>query len=381
MKRVFTLLLLSGLSLSAHADCVLQADTADAAFALGPFLDSTDGITAETGLTITEAEVFFKRKGSTTFVDKSDATSCTHRADGWYTCPLDATDTSVEGNLIVQVTETGAIPVWRECLVVGNSYYDLVDATTSLLTSRDTGLMLSTTVATVTSQTVLILTAGPSNDDALNDSIATLVGGTEECSRQVSDYNGGATTATLATACPFTVANADTIRFHTSIAGSAPSAAAIADAVMTESVDDHKATGASLAEHIDAIKTDSTGIITDTGTDGVVLANDSITAAKIAADAIGASEVATDAIGAAELASDASAEIWAIQCEDQGSTYTCREAISVLLAEAAGTAVYTSGTRTWVVKDPSGTETRLTLVYGAELDGDRSTSTPAPATY
>lgn len=71
---------------------------------------------------------------------------------------------------------------------------------------------------------------------------------------------------------------------------------------------------------------------------------------------------------------------WDIQCEDQGGGVTCREAMSILLAEAAGTAVYTSGTRTWVVKDPSGTETRLTLVYGAELDGDRSTSTLAPIT-
>ncbi len=68
------------------------------------------------------------------------------------------------------------------------------------------------------------------------------------------------------------------------------------------------------------------------------------------------------------------------QCEDQGVGYTCREAISLLLAEALGTCVYTSGTRTWVCKDPSGAETRLTVVYGAELDGDRTTSTPAPMT-
>ena len=71
---------------------------------------------------------------------------------------------------------------------------------------------------------------------------------------------------------------------------------------------------------------------------------------------------------------------WDIQCEDQGAGLTCQEAMSILLAEAAGTAVYTSGTRTWVVKDPSGSETRLTLVYGVELDGDRTTSTPAPMT-
>lgn len=50
---------------------------------------------------------------------------------------------------------------------------------------------------------------------------------------------------------------------------------------------------------------DINAILADTGTDGVVLANDAITAAKIAADAIGASEIATDAIGAAEIAANA----------------------------------------------------------------------------
>jgi len=70
---------------------------------------------------------------------------------------------------------------------------------------------------------------------------------------------------------------------------------------------------------------------------------------------------------------------WDRICEDQG-TYTCRQVMSVVLAEAAGVATYTSGTRTWVVSSPDGGETRLTLVYGAELDGDRSTSTPAPMT-
>ena len=94
--------------------------------------------------------------------------------------------------------------------------------------------------------------------------------------------------------------------------------------------------------------------------------------------------VITDAAGtniAADVAAvPTAAEIWAISCEDQGAGYTCQEAMSIILAEAAGVATYTSGTRTWVVSSPDGGETRLTLVYGAELDGDRSTSTPAPMT-
>jgi len=51
---------------------------------------------------------------------------------------------------------------------------------------------------------------------------------------------------------------------------------------------------------LDTLDSNVSAILADTGTDGVVLANDSITAAKIAADAIGASELAADA--AAEIA-------------------------------------------------------------------------------
>ena len=48
------------------------------------------------------------------------------------------------------------------------------------------------------------------------------------------------------------------------------------------------------------VKVDTAAILLDTGTDGVVLANDAIAAGKIAADAIGASELAADAV--AEIA-------------------------------------------------------------------------------
>jgi len=68
-----------------------------------------------------------------------------------------------------------------------------------------------------------------------------------------------------------------------------PTAAAIADAVLEESVTDHEAVGYSLASYISAI-------IVDTGTDGVKLADNAITQAKIAADAIGASELKADAV-------------------------------------------------------------------------------------
>ncbi|KKL05164.1 hypothetical protein LCGC14_2608780, partial [marine sediment metagenome] len=93
-----------------------------------------------------------------------------------------------------------------------------------------------------------------------------------------------------------------------------------------------------------------------------------------------ASEIGVDAIGSSELADSAAQEIWNVICEDQGGGYTCREAISVMFGGTAGTAVYTAGTRTYVISDPSGTETRITLIYGTDLDGDRTSSIPVPMT-
>lgn len=61
----------------------------------------------------------------------------------------------------------------------------------------------------------------------------------------------------------------------------------------------------SILERLEQIDTDTSAIVADTGTDGVVLANDAVAAAKIATDAIGADEIAANAIGASEIAADA----------------------------------------------------------------------------
>ena len=90
--------------------------------------------------------------------------------------------------------------------------------------------------------------------------------------------------------------------------------------------------------------------------------------------------VATNAINAAALAADVGPEIWATQCEDQNGGISCAEAMSLLISEAMGTCTYTSGTRTWACNDPSGTESRFTIVYDPALDGGRTTSTPSPFT-
>lgn len=91
--------------------------------AMGPFLDSTDGVTAETALTISQADVRLK-KNAGAWAQKNDANAATHEENGWYEVPLNATDTNTLGLLVVAVNETGALPVWREFLVVPANVYD-----------------------------------------------------------------------------------------------------------------------------------------------------------------------------------------------------------------------------------------------------------------
>lgn len=90
---------------------------------IGPALDDTDGKTAETGLTITQADVRLSKNGAV-FAQCNEATAASHDENGWYRKNLDATDTGTLGRLIVAVAESGALPMWREFLVVEADAFD-----------------------------------------------------------------------------------------------------------------------------------------------------------------------------------------------------------------------------------------------------------------
>lgn len=100
---------------------------------MGPFLDETDGKTAETALTITQADVRLK-KNAGAWAQKNDSNSATHEENGWYEVSLDTTDTNTLGILLVAIHESGALPVWREFLVVPANVYDSMISGTEWLT-------------------------------------------------------------------------------------------------------------------------------------------------------------------------------------------------------------------------------------------------------
>lgn len=109
---------------------ILKQSTA-ATIKLGPFIDDTDGKTAETGLTIAQADIRLSKNGGD-FAQKNSTTSTTHDEYGYYDIPLNATDTGTLGRLRVAVSKSGALPVWQDFLVVTANVYDTLCSTDSL---------------------------------------------------------------------------------------------------------------------------------------------------------------------------------------------------------------------------------------------------------
>lgn len=114
---------------------------------LGPFVDETDGQTAETGLTISQADVLLWKEGGTTLAQKTESTSCTHRSNGLYTCPIDTTDTNTLGILTVSVDESGALPIRMDYFVVAATVYDSLKGNTGTGLRADAVAISSDTTA------------------------------------------------------------------------------------------------------------------------------------------------------------------------------------------------------------------------------------------
>jgi hypothetical protein len=109
---------------------------------LGPFVDSTDGKTYESGLTIAQAAIrVFKNIAWTQTTTGGNAV---HAENGWYSVVLSASDTNQLGILIVAVDVAGALQAWVECVVLSQEVYD---------TLFSTSLNVNVTAVNGTSQT------------------------------------------------------------------------------------------------------------------------------------------------------------------------------------------------------------------------------------
>lgn len=100
----------------------LKQSTASQEVALGFFVDSTDGNTEETGLTIANTDIRLHKAGATTLANPS--AGATHISNGIYYWVADATDTNTLGPMAVYCHPTGALAVRVECCVLAANVYD-----------------------------------------------------------------------------------------------------------------------------------------------------------------------------------------------------------------------------------------------------------------
>jgi hypothetical protein len=102
----------------------LRKLTASQHILIGPFLDDTDGKTAETALTIANTDIKIWKTGGTSEASKNSG-GATHIAAGRYYTVLDATDTDTIGPMEINVHVSGALPVKKTCEVLDPSVYDV----------------------------------------------------------------------------------------------------------------------------------------------------------------------------------------------------------------------------------------------------------------
>lgn len=100
----------------------LKQNTA-AVVVLGPFVDATDAVTAETALSPSASNVELFKSGGTSAVDIS-ARSWTHIGNGQYRVTLTTSDMDTAGPAIIHAHISGARPVWHEFNVLAEATYD-----------------------------------------------------------------------------------------------------------------------------------------------------------------------------------------------------------------------------------------------------------------
>lgn len=90
---------------------------------LGPFVDDTDFKTAETALSIAQADIRVRKHGGA-YAQSNNVAGAAHLEGGDYGVPLDTTDTGTLGPLRVRIAKAGALIVWQDFVVITAQAWD-----------------------------------------------------------------------------------------------------------------------------------------------------------------------------------------------------------------------------------------------------------------
>jgi hypothetical protein len=160
---------------------------------LGPFLDSTDGVTAKTAA----SPVPKLSKNGAAFAARSDATAIAHMENGYYSCVFNATDTGTLGILAIGATGTASIPIRQDYLVVTADEWDRLHDTVGAVPAI--GIIDRGTAQSATSTTLVLRAAATFADDTIIGATLMAFGSTQGYwqSRSVTDYVLSTDTATV----------------------------------------------------------------------------------------------------------------------------------------------------------------------------------------
>jgi hypothetical protein len=183
----------------------LRQSTASQEILLGRFVDSTDGNTEETALSIANTDIKLWKEGATTLADKNSG-GATHISAGLYYAVLDATDTNTLGKLEVHVHVSGALAIKREYMVLSAMIYDSLVLGTDRFDANvthinDVAASSVTTIAAVLGTTSApTITSGRVNADVTH--IATAAVSTSTAQLGVNVVNFGGSAGTFASGIP-----------------------------------------------------------------------------------------------------------------------------------------------------------------------------------
>ena len=130
---------------------ILKADTT-VDIRVGPFVDATDGVTPETGITTLttadQAELLEHNGAATTDISGNTIAAVTG-CDGWYDLTLTNTQLDTEGMVTVVIQDASVhLPVFKDFMVVNANVYDaLYAAATTDYLQVDTVQISSDTTA------------------------------------------------------------------------------------------------------------------------------------------------------------------------------------------------------------------------------------------
>ena len=146
---------------------------------IGPFIDDTDGKTAEVALTLSQADIRLSKNGAN-IAQKTEANDATTDELGYYDCPLDATDTGTLGILQLFVHEAGALPVFHEYMVVPANVWDSMfgadklDVNTAELANIDFGATMKASINTEIDNALNTAIPGVPTADSVNERVKAI---------------------------------------------------------------------------------------------------------------------------------------------------------------------------------------------------------------